>query len=73
MGEILLVTLLEIKSAVDALSPSELAELLAYLREHDSTAWDVQMEQDAAIGKLDFLFEEANVVRKNDVLDDRLG
>ena len=49
----------EIKSAVDALSPDELAELARYVRERDSAAWDVQMEQDTATDKLDFLFDEA--------------
>lgn len=73
LGKIPLVTLLEIKSAVNALLPSELAELVAYLHEHDSISWDAQMKQDAATATLDFLFDEANVVRKSDVLDDRLG
>lgn len=63
MREIPLVTLIEIKNAVDALSPAELAELVPYLRERDSTAWDAQIEQDAATGKLDFLFHEADAAR----------
>lgn len=49
----------EIKSAVDKLSPNELAELVAFIRERDSRAWDQQLERDSASGKLDFLFEEA--------------
>lgn len=56
-------SLAEIKSAVDRLSPKELAELIAFLRERDSAAWDRQIEEDAASGKLDFLFEEAESTR----------
>lgn len=52
-------SLTEIKSAVRELSPTELAELAAFISEQDNAAWDKQMEQDAASGKLDFLFEEA--------------
>jgi hypothetical protein len=53
------VSLTEIKSAVRELPPAELAELAAFISEQDNAAWDKQMEQDAASGKLDFLFEEA--------------
>jgi hypothetical protein len=52
-------SLTEIKSAVRQLPPKELAELAAFVSEQDNAAWDKQMEQDAASGKLDFLFEEA--------------
>jgi cytochrome c553 len=52
-------SLAEIKSAVRELSPKELAELAAFISKQDNAAWDTQMEQDAASGKLDFLFEEA--------------
>lgn len=63
-------SLVEIKSAVDALSPEELAELARYVRERDSAAWDAQIEEDAAAGKLDFLFEEAETARTNGTLRD---
>jgi hypothetical protein len=52
--------LAEIKSAVRELSPKELAELAKFVAEQDNAAWDKQMEADAASGKLDFLFEEAD-------------
>jgi hypothetical protein len=52
-------SLTEIKSAVRQLPPKELAELAAFVSEQDNAAWDKQMEQDAASGKLDVLFEEA--------------
>ena len=66
-------SLSEIKSAVDALSPAELAELATYVRERDSTAWDAQIEEDAATGKLDFLFEETEAARTSGSLRDRPG
>jgi Arc/MetJ-type ribon-helix-helix transcriptional regulator len=53
-------SLAEIKSAVRELSPKELAELAKFIAEQDNAAWDKEMEADAASGKLDFLFEEAD-------------
>jgi hypothetical protein len=52
-------SLAEIKTAVRKLSPKELAELTAFISKENNAAWDAQMEKDAASGKLDFLFEEA--------------
>jgi hypothetical protein len=43
-------SLAEIKSAVDALSPEELAELAAFIRERDNAAWDRQIDADFAEG-----------------------
>jgi hypothetical protein len=63
-------SLTEIKKAVDELTPKELAELAAFIRERDSAAWDRQIEEDAASGKLDFLFEEAEQARAAGALRD---
>lgn len=63
-------SLAEIKSAVRELSPKELAELTAFVLEHDNAAWDEQIEQDAASGKLDFLFQEADNERQAGKLRD---
>lgn len=52
-------SLSEIKSAVRDLSPKELAQLAAFIAEQDNAVWDKQMDEDAAAGKLDFLFDEA--------------
>lgn len=52
-------SLSEIKNAVRELSPKELAELAAFISKQDNAAWDKQIEEDAASGKLDFLFDEA--------------
>ena len=43
-------SLAEIKSAVDALSPEELAELAAFIRERDNATWDRQIDADFAEG-----------------------
>ena len=53
-------SLAEIKSAVRELSPKELAELAAFISKQDNAAWNEQIEDDAASGKLDFLFDEAD-------------
>jgi hypothetical protein len=57
-------SLTEIKSAVRELSPKELAELTAFISEQDNAVWAEQIEQDAASGKLDFLFHEADDERQ---------
>jgi hypothetical protein len=43
-------SLAEIKSAVDSLSPEELAELAAFIRERDNALWDRQIDADFAEG-----------------------
>jgi hypothetical protein len=42
--------LAEIKNAVDALSPEELSELAAFIRERDNSIWDRQIDTDFAKG-----------------------
>jgi hypothetical protein len=63
-------SLAEIKSAVRKLSPKELAELTAFIAEQDNAVWRKQIEQDAASGKLDFLFQEADDERQTGKLRD---
>ncbi len=43
-------SLAEIKNAVAALSPEELAELAAFVRERDNAAWDRQIDEDFSPG-----------------------
>jgi hypothetical protein len=43
-------SLAEIKSAVDSLSPEELAELAVFIRERDTAIWDRQIDADFAEG-----------------------
>jgi hypothetical protein len=54
-----MVNLESIEKAVEALPPSELAEFRHWFAEFDAAAWDRQIEQDAASGKLDDLASEA--------------
>jgi hypothetical protein len=57
------VSLAEIKDAVETLSPRELAELAAFIRERENAAWDRQIDADFADdGRLRPLLEE---VREN--------
>jgi hypothetical protein len=44
------VSLAEIKHAVCALSPDELAELSAFIRERENRAWDQQIDADFSPG-----------------------
>ncbi len=54
-------SLAEIKTAVDALSPEELVELAAFIRERDQAAWDRQIEADFAEGgRLQRVVEEVD-------------
>ena len=52
-------SLTEIKQLATQLPPEELTALTAFLVKRDQAAWDDQMDRDAASGKLDRLFEEA--------------
>ena len=59
-GKIDIVSLAEIKNAVDQLSPKEFADLVAFIRERDEDAWDKQFEEDVAAGKLDHLAKKTD-------------
>lgn len=61
-------SLAEIKQAVTELPPQELTALTAFLLRLDNAAWDKQIEADAAAGKLDFLFDEAEAERASGTL-----
>jgi hypothetical protein len=63
------VSLTEIKTAVDALSASELAELAAFVREREDRAWDQQIDADFGEGgRLASVAEEV----RNDIRAGRL-
>jgi hypothetical protein len=49
----------EIETAIDRLPPDEYRRVVEWLRAREQTAWDAQIDEDSAAGKLDFLFEEA--------------
>jgi hypothetical protein len=61
------VSLAEIKELATQLPPEELT---AFLVKRDQSAWDDQMDKDAASGKLDRLFEEAESERAKGTLRD---
>jgi hypothetical protein len=52
-------SVVEIESAIAKLPKKEFWELASWFDDVKNRAWDEQMEADAAAGKLDFLFEEA--------------
>lgn len=60
----------EIESAVARLTPQEFDQFASWIdaRRHD--AWTRQIGRDAATGKLDFLFEEAEAERSAGQLHD---
>lgn len=57
--DVTMTTLLEIKAAIDRLSPREYAELMAMLHPATDDDWDRQIAADAAAGRLDHLVAEA--------------
>ena len=48
-----------IEKAVESLPPADLAEFRRWFAEFDAAAWDKQIEQDVASGKLEGLAAEA--------------
>ena len=54
-----MMTVESIEQAIEQLSPKDLAKFRCWFAEFDANAWDVQIEADAATGKLDALAEEA--------------
>lgn len=52
-------TLEEIKAEIEKLSELKRCELNAWMRGWEMDAWDLQMQADAASGKLDALWREA--------------
>ena len=63
-------TVEEIEQAIQELTPAGVAKLSAWLAEYDAKVWDKQMEEDAASGRLNFLFDEADKERKSGKLRD---
>jgi hypothetical protein len=60
----------EIEQAIERLAPQERAKLAAWLARKEAEDWDGQTDADAAAGKLDFLFEEAETERRSEKLKD---
>jgi len=56
----ILMSLAELESKVQKLSPTELSAFTRWLDEFASSQWDAQIEQDVASGKLAKLLERAD-------------
>ena len=52
-------TIESLENTIRKLQPAELAEFRRWFTAFDATAWDAQIEADAAAGKLDALAAEA--------------
>jgi hypothetical protein len=52
-------TVQEIESAITRLSREELSALRAWFSDFDAAVWDKQFEEDAEVGRLDALADEA--------------
>ncbi len=63
-------TLLEIEHAIERLPAREQSALASWLAMREAKVWDEQMNADAAAGKLDFLFREAEAERREEHLKD---
>jgi len=63
-------TVVEIESAITNLPKKEFWELATWFDDVKNRAWDEQIAADAAAGKLDFLFAEAEAERAKGKLKD---
>ena len=63
-------TVEEIERAAARLAPSDFDRLAAWVSARYHERWGRQMESDAAAGKLDFLFTEADAEREAGLLRD---
>lgn len=59
-----------IKSEIEALSAEDFFQLRDWMAEKDWQRWDEQLEKDAALGKLEFLREEAMTAKAKGQLRD---
>jgi len=49
----------EIEAAIQGLPREEYQRLVQWFRVREQTQYDEQMDRDSSVGKLDFMFEEA--------------
>ena len=57
--------LLELKKEVKKLSPGDFNEFTSWLDECVAEQWDIQIQEDAAHGKLDFIDHKADAAAKS--------
>ena len=63
-------TVEEIEKAIEALPPVDFARLATWVERRDMETWKQQLDRDAAEGRLDFLFAEAEQESRAAVLRD---
>ena len=49
----------EIEAAIDGLPPKEYERIAQWFRMREQKRWDDQLDSHSSVGKLDFLFDEA--------------
>lgn len=59
--EVLHMSVAEIEAAISKLPRCEFAELMSWLQQFEADAWDRQIEDDLAAGRLDRLISEAEL------------
>ena len=64
-----MITVEEIEQAAERLAPSDFDRLAAWISARYHELWSRQMEKDAAAGKLDFLFNEAEAEREQKLFE----
>jgi len=60
----------KIKTEIMALPREDYMSLLSWIHERDWKEWDKELEKDVALGKLNFLLNEALAEKKADKLVD---
>ena len=65
---LIMITVEEIKKAIDSLSDKEYVSLRNWFSEKDWEKWDKKIVKDSKAGKLDFLIEEALNEKKRGLL-----
>jgi len=60
----------KIKTEIMALPREDYMSLLSWINERDRKEWDKELEKDVALGKLNFLLNEALAEKKADKLVD---
>ena len=60
----------EFEDAIDRLSLEEFIRIAGWVREREQRQWDEQLDSDSSSGKLNFVFEEAEVESRESLLRD---
>lgn len=60
----------QIEAAIEGLPPEEYRLLVLWFRRREEARWDQQLDSDSSAGKLDFLFEEAEIEASKGLLRD---